>query len=233
MYEMMTLKTFNYQKYLKNLNNYLREEFDAVKDQYDELLIYLTSKCLSIDPIYRLTSEQLLNKLNGIQKINSELNTEIDKELTKNIPMFESTPLFKKNIFSPLFTKKTNRFEEKESSDYSLIEKKPKEISTSYEKKIIETNIKSENDFIIQKNQITNSEKINKIKIEPNDVNITNNYVFEKSKVIHWTIDDVCLWLDEMGYSQYQVNFKENDINGEALLELSFIFIFIFLRYIG
>jgi hypothetical protein len=36
-----------------------------------------------------------------------------------------------------------------------------------------------------------------------------------------WSVDDVVIWLKSIGFDRYGRNFKENDITGKHLLELT------------
>ncbi len=39
--------------------------------------------------------------------------------------------------------------------------------------------------------------------------------------VVEWSIDDVCLWLDRLGLTEYRNVFTTNDIRGQELVSLS------------
>jgi serine/threonine protein kinase len=41
-----------------------------------------------------------------------------------------------------------------------------------------------------------------------------------KNQILKWTVADVIHWLDELNMQDYQMSFKLNEIDGEALLEL-------------
>jgi serine/threonine protein kinase len=41
-----------------------------------------------------------------------------------------------------------------------------------------------------------------------------------KSQILKWTVSDVTNWLDDLNMQDYQMSFKLNEIDGEALLEL-------------
>merc|ERR1712159_98077 len=63
----------------------------------------------------------------------------------------------------------------------------------------------------IQKNKLT-------VSITPLTIFTKNTLVMDEPGVVHWSQDDVCKWVIDLGFPQYEQCFRSNFVDGRKLI---------------
>lgn len=203
---MLTLKPFDYNAYSLGRDKYLDNSFSSVKHLYPSVVFEIVRKCLNFDQTKRPSAAELIAVL---QPHESEFmdNTTSKTVLSPGNEVKGAIVKKQQPKLQPITphteSEGVRSYDSVSSSD---VHQKQKQTFDSLKRRKISW---------LDVKKYTNSHGIQK-----NSDNLVTKNTYTSSQVIQWTVDDVCNWLQEMGYAEYKKAFIENEINGEALLEL-------------
>jgi serine/threonine protein kinase len=202
LFELLTLTTFDYDEFVAKKNIYLHKSFQPVLKYYDILFFTMVEDCLTINPNQRPSANELLESLIVTTPTTPQSSTQNPKN------PFHPTKSMDENMDFLKDPDQSPRMKATSPNHSPKIEDKRNTMKNI--QKIGTTNIVS----------ASNSPISDTIEVTNTTPRIHSQSIHDVDVVKHWSFSQVSEWLKSLGMEEYSAKFLENEINGEALLEL-------------